>query len=88
MSKETIHSGHFMTSNPHTEIQGEDGEDDEDVEVDVVDVEDGVNGSSGEKGTVTTNASNKVGGAGKRNSRPRYWYIYLHVSGREASHLL
>jgi len=61
MSKETIHSGHFMTSNPHTEIQGEDGEDDEDVEVDVVDVEDGVNGSRGEQGTVTTNASNKVG---------------------------
>lgn len=32
MSKEPIHSGHFMTSNPHSEIQAED--EDEDVEVD------------------------------------------------------
>lgn len=31
MSKEPIHSGHFMTSNPHSEIQIED--EDEDVEV-------------------------------------------------------
>ncbi|KAI1724669.1 protein WBSCR14 like protein [Ditylenchus destructor] len=38
MSKEPIHSGHFMTSNPHSEIQIED--EDEDVEVDVVDVDD------------------------------------------------
>lgn len=31
MSKEPIHSGHFMTSNPHLELQIED--EDEDVEV-------------------------------------------------------
>ncbi|KAL7069782.1 hypothetical protein ACQ4LE_011044 [Meloidogyne hapla] len=37
MSKEPIHSGHFMTSNPHSEIQPDD--EDEDVEVDVVDVD-------------------------------------------------
>uniref|UniRef100_A0A1I7XAT4 DDE_Tnp_1_7 domain-containing protein n=1 Tax=Heterorhabditis bacteriophora TaxID=37862 RepID=A0A1I7XAT4_HETBA len=34
MSHEPIHSGHFMTSNPHTEPQPDD--EDEDVEVDVV----------------------------------------------------
>ncbi|KAK6019227.1 hypothetical protein OSTOST_15144, partial [Ostertagia ostertagi] len=33
-SQEPIHSGHFMTSNPHTEPQPDD--EDEDVEVDVV----------------------------------------------------
>jgi len=31
MSKEPIHSGHFMTSNPHSEISPDD--EDEDVEV-------------------------------------------------------
>uniref|UniRef100_A0A914WG38 BHLH domain-containing protein n=1 Tax=Plectus sambesii TaxID=2011161 RepID=A0A914WG38_9BILA len=34
MSHEPIHSGHFMTSNPHTDIQADE---DEDVEVEVVD---------------------------------------------------
>uniref|UniRef100_A0A8R1UH17 BHLH domain-containing protein n=1 Tax=Pristionchus pacificus TaxID=54126 RepID=A0A8R1UH17_PRIPA len=37
MPHETIHSGHFMTSNPHTETPIDD--EDEDVEVDVVDEE-------------------------------------------------
>ncbi|CAK5088543.1 unnamed protein product [Meloidogyne enterolobii] len=37
MSKEPIHSGHFMTSNPHSELSPDD--EDEDVEVDVVDVD-------------------------------------------------
>lgn len=36
MQNEPIHSGHFMTSNPHTEKVEDD---DEDVEVDVVDVD-------------------------------------------------
>jgi hypothetical protein len=35
-NNEPIHSGHFMTSNPHTEIVVED--EDEEIEVDVVDV--------------------------------------------------
>ncbi|CAD6188202.1 unnamed protein product [Caenorhabditis auriculariae] len=34
MAHEQIHSGHFMTSNPHTEVNADD--DDEDIEVDVV----------------------------------------------------
>jgi hypothetical protein len=45
-AKEPIHSGHFMTSNPH-EVKPD--EDDEDFEVDVVDVDDSMTDIAQEK---------------------------------------
>ncbi|KAL3094507.1 hypothetical protein niasHT_026273 [Heterodera trifolii] len=69
-ANEPIHSGHFMTSNPHSEIPADD--EDEDVEVDVVDVDDANSLSAAQ----TADKSTAKGSLLKDEDRPVTFYKF------------